>query len=141
MPDQSSVTPPPGVIGTMAPYFIVSDVARSLDFYVGQLGFESIYQTDETHLFFAVLRRDGAMLFLRSEDGIDPVPNSSRHPTFPWDSYSYTPDPDALAAEFAARGARFSKPIENNSSGLRGFELTDPDGHVLFFGRPSQDGD
>lgn len=130
-----------GVIGTMAPYFIVSDVAHSLDFYVGQLGFESIYQTDETHLFFAVLRRDGAMLFLRSEDGIDPVPNPSRHPTFAWDSYSYTPDPDALAAEFAASGAIFSKPIENNNSGLRGFELTDPDGHVLFFGRPLQDGD
>jgi len=125
----------------MAPYFIVSDVAHSLDFYVGQLGFESIYQIDETHLFFAVLRRDGAMLFLRSEDGIDPVPNPSRHPTFAWDSYSYTPDPDALAAEFAASGAIFSKPIENNNSGLRGFELTDPDGHVLFFGRPLQDGD
>lgn len=133
-------TVPTGVIGTMAPCFIVSDVARSLDFYVGKLGFESIYQTDETHLFFAVLRRDGAMLFLRSEHGVDPVPNPSRHPTFAWDSYSYTPDPDALAAELAARGATFSKPIESNSSGLRGFELTDPDGHVLFYGRPLENG-
>jgi catechol 2,3-dioxygenase-like lactoylglutathione lyase family enzyme len=129
------------IIGTMAPYFIVSDVARSLTFYVDQLGFESIYQTDETKLFFAVLRRDGAMLFLKSEDGIDPVPNAARHPTFAWDSYSYTPDPDALAAEFAGRGAAFSKPLENNGSGLRGFELTDPDGHVLFYGRPLAEGD
>jgi uncharacterized glyoxalase superfamily protein PhnB len=133
--------PARGVIGTMAPYFIVSDVTRSLDFYVGQLGFESIYQIDETKPFFAVLRRDGAMLFLRSEDGFDAVPNPSRHPTFAWDGYSYTPDPDALAAEIAARGATFSKPLENNSSGLRGFELTDPDGHVLFYGRPLQQGD
>lgn len=132
---------PQGVIGTMAPYFIVSDVARSLDFYVGLLGFECIYRTDETHLFFAVLRRDGAMLFLRSEAGIEPAPNPSRHATFAWDSYSYTPAPDALAAEFGARGVRFSKPVELNSSGLRGFELTDPDGHVLFFGRPSTGGD
>ena len=128
------------IIGTMAPYFIVSDVARSLTFYVDQLGFESIYQTDETKLFFAVLRRDGAMLFLKSEDGIDPVPNAARHPTFAWDSYSYATDPDALAAEFAARGAAFSKPLENNGSGLRGFELTDPDGHVLFYGRPLAEG-
>jgi len=127
------------VIGTMAPYFIVADVARSLAFYVDRLGFESIYQIDETRLFFAVLRRDGAMLFLRSHDGIDPLPNPTRHPGFVWDSYSYTPDPDALAAEFAARGATFSKAIENNSSGLRGFELTDPDGHVLFYGRPLLD--
>jgi uncharacterized glyoxalase superfamily protein PhnB len=129
------------IIGTMAPYFIVSDVARSLTFYVDQLGFESIYQTDETKLFFAVLRRDGAMLFLKSEDGIDPVPNPTRHPTFAWDSYSYTPDPDALATEFAARGAVFTTPLENNGSGLRGFELTDPDGHVLFYGRPLAEGD
>ncbi len=131
----------PGFIGTMAPCFIVSDVARSLAFYVDGLGFESIYQIDETHLFFAVLRRDGAMLFLRSHDGVAPLPNPARHAAFPWDSYSYTPDPDALAAEFAMRGVPFSKRIENNSSGLRGFELTDPDGHVLFYGRPLQDSD
>ena len=127
------------VIGTMAPYFIVSNVARSLAFYVDQLGFESIYQIDETNLYFAVLRRDGAMLFLKSEEGIDPLPNAARHPGFGWDSYSYTPDPDALAAEFAARGVVFRTPLENNHSGLRGFELTDPDGHILFYGRPLLD--
>ncbi len=130
-----------GVIGTMAPYFIVADVARSLDFYVGLLGFEIVYRTDETQLFFAVLRRDGAMLFLRSEAGVDPLPNPARHPGFTWDSYSYTPDPDRLAAEFAERGAVFTTPIENNRSGLRGFELTDPDGHVLFYGRPLEEGE
>jgi catechol 2,3-dioxygenase-like lactoylglutathione lyase family enzyme len=128
------------IIGTMAPYFIVSDVPRSLAFYVDVLGFESIYQTDETKLFFAVLRRDGAMLFLKSEDGIHPLPNAVRHPTCGWDSYSYTPDPDALAAEFASRGTVFKTPLENNGSGLRGFELADPDGHILFFGRPIVDG-
>ena len=133
--------PGQAVIGTMAPYFIVSDVARSLAFYCDQLGFEAIYLLDEDKLFFAVLRRDGAMLFLKSEAGIAPVPNPTRHPHFPWDSYSYTPDPDALAADFAEHGATFSKAIENNDSGLRGFELTDPDGHVLFYGRPLQDGD
>lgn len=38
-------------------------------------------------------------------------------------------DPDALAAEF-------SEPLKNTSDGLRGFELKDADGFVLFFGRP-----
>ena len=33
------------MIGTMGPYFIVSDVGRSLPFY--QLGFQVIYQIDE----------------------------------------------------------------------------------------------
>lgn len=127
------------VIGTMAPYFIVSDVERSLAFYRDLLGFEVVYATDETKLFLAVLRRDGAMLFLKAEEGIGPLPNAARHPTFGWDSYSYTPDPDALADEFASRGVTFKTPLENNHSGLRGFELTDPDGHVLFYGRPLLD--
>jgi uncharacterized glyoxalase superfamily protein PhnB len=49
----------------------------------------------------------------------------------------YTPDPDALAAEFAQHGASFSAPLEDTGEGLRGFEIRDPDGYTLFFGRPS----
>jgi catechol 2,3-dioxygenase-like lactoylglutathione lyase family enzyme len=129
------------VIGTMAPYFIVADVGRSLAFYRDLLGFEAIHVADPDNPFFAVLRRDGAMLFLKAEQGIAALPNPARHPTFGWDSYSYTPDPDALAAEFASRGAVLATPLANNDSGLRGFELVDPDGHVLFYGRPLEAGD
>ena len=30
----------------------------------------------------------------------------------------------------------FSVPLEDTHDGLRGFEICDPDGYVLFFGRP-----
>ena len=53
-----------------------------------------------------------------------------------WDAYVYAPDPDALAAAFAAHGAPFSKPLQDTHDGLRGFEICDPNGYVLFFGRP-----
>lgn len=43
---------------------------------------------------------------------------------------------DALAAEFAARNVTFSVPLKDTHHGLRGFEIEDADGHVLFFGRP-----
>jgi hypothetical protein len=33
-------------------------------------------------------------------------------------------------------GAAFSVPLEDTHDGLRGFEICDPDGYVLFFGRP-----
>ncbi len=46
------------------------------------------------------------------------------------------PDPDALAAEFASRNVEFSEPLKDTHDGLRGFELKDADGYVLFFGRP-----
>ena len=58
------------------------------------------------------------------------IPGCASTPT------STPPDPDALAAEFTARGCPFSAPLADNDDGLRGFEVTDPDGHALFFGWP-----
>ncbi len=46
------------------------------------------------------------------------------------------PDPDSLAAELEENGAVFSSPLQDTHDGLRGFEITDVDGYVLFFGRP-----
>jgi hypothetical protein len=42
------------------------------------------------------------------------------------------PDPDSSAAEFVERGAPFSDPLKDTTDGLRGFEITDRDGYVLF---------
>jgi hypothetical protein len=55
-----------------------------------------------------------------------------------WDAYCFAADPDALAEEFVGRGVTFSQPLRDTSDGLRGFEITDPDGYVLFFGRPAR---
>jgi len=56
-----------------------------------------------------------------------------------WDAYVLAFDPDAIAAEFARRGATFSKPLMDTHETLRGFEIKDPDGYVLFFGCPRAD--
>lgn len=72
--------------------------------------------------------------------GVDPVPNYTRdikQGIARWDAYLHVPDPDALAAEFASRNVTFFSPInEDGDDGLRGFEVQDKDGYVLFFGRP-----
>jgi hypothetical protein len=36
----------------------------------------------------------------------------------------------------ADHGAAFSVALKDTHDGLRGFEICDPDGYVLFFGRP-----
>ena len=64
------------------------------------------------------------------------MPNPKRDPEMRWDAYCYTHDPDELAAEFAEKGVEFERDLDKAQSGLRGFEVTDPDGYVLFFGRP-----
>lgn len=124
----------------MSPFFIVSNVDRSIAFYCGKLGFETRFeepaQNQNQAPFFAIVGRDGAQLFVKAHKGIAPVANSARHPWMRWDAFIYVGDPDTLAAEFTANGVVFASPLEDTSSGLRGFEVSDPDGYILFFGRP-----
>jgi catechol 2,3-dioxygenase-like lactoylglutathione lyase family enzyme len=120
----------------ISPFFVVRDVTRSIGFYRDRLGFAVAFQDPAQDPFFATLRRGGAQLFVKSQDGVAAAPNLSRHPHLRWDAYLAVPDPDALAGEFAARGVAFTMPLADTSDGLRGFELADPDGHILFFGRP-----
>jgi catechol 2,3-dioxygenase-like lactoylglutathione lyase family enzyme len=129
---------PRAEIGMMCPFFIVSDVDRIIRFYRDGLGFEVRYKEPDQEPFFAIVGRDGAMLFVKAGDAA-PSPNPQRDPAMKWDAYVYTTEPDALAAEFAERGVSFKMPLDDTSEGLRGFELCDPDGYVLFFGCPKSD--
>ena len=123
-------------IGAISPSFIVSDVDQTIAFYRDKLGFETRLREPEQDPFFAIIGRDGAQIFIKSDKDVSPLPNHMRHHYMRWDAFVYVPDPDALAADFAEHGADFSKPLEDTHDGLRGFEIYDPDGYVLFFGRP-----
>ncbi|PYQ54489.1 MAG: bleomycin resistance protein, partial [Acidobacteria bacterium] len=107
----------------------------SLAFYRDRLGFEITFQGPADDVFFGIVRRGRASIMLK-DVGVDPLPNCKREPGARWDAYLDVPDPDALAAEFAARNVEFSEPLKDTDDGLRGFELKDADGYVLFFGRP-----
>jgi catechol 2,3-dioxygenase-like lactoylglutathione lyase family enzyme len=124
------------VLAGISPFFVVADTPRSIAFYRDRLGFTVVWSEPHDQPFTAILRRDGVQLFVKSERGIAPTPNSRRHPHLRWDAYVHVADPDALAAEFEGRGVAFSKPLADTHDGLRGFEVSDPDGYVLFFGRP-----
>lgn len=121
------------VTSSISPFFIVGDVDRTVAFY-GRLGFKVTFQEPASNPFFAILVRDGAMLFVKAV-GVPALPNPSRHADARWDAYISTPDPDALATAYAGLGIAFSAPLRDTHDGLRGFEIVDPDGHVLFFGR------
>ena len=125
-------------ISGISPFFIVSDAPSALSFYRDRLGFEITFQEPADQPFFGIVRRGGAMIMLK-DVGVDPLPNYKRDVkkgVARWDAYLYVPDPDALAAEFASRNVEFSEPLKDTDDGLRGFELKDADGYVLFFGRP-----
>jgi catechol 2,3-dioxygenase-like lactoylglutathione lyase family enzyme len=123
-------------LGCIAPSFIVSDVSRTIAYYREQLGFGVMYQQPEADPFFAIVRRDDVMIFVKAS-GTPPLPNSTRDRSMKWDAYVYLPDPDALAAEFAGRAVALHRPLGMTSEHLWGFEIRDPDGYTLFFGRPA----
>lgn len=118
----------------IAPFFIVRDADAAAAFYRDRLGFEVTFREPATRPFFAIVCRGGAMIMLKSV-GVAPLPNCRRDPAARWDAFVQVPDPDGLAAEWASRGVVFSEPLKDTHDGLRGFELVDADGHVLFFGR------
>jgi catechol 2,3-dioxygenase-like lactoylglutathione lyase family enzyme len=123
-------------ISAISPFFIVKDLPSALSFYRDKLGFEITFQGPDDDPFFGIVCRDGAMIMLK-DVGVDPLPNYKREPAARWDAYLSVADPDALAAEFASRDVEFSKPLKDTDDGLRGFELKDSDGYVLFFGHPN----
>jgi catechol 2,3-dioxygenase-like lactoylglutathione lyase family enzyme len=124
----------PGISG-ISPFFIVANVAAAVAFYRDMLDFQIVFQEPPQDPFFAIMRRDGAMIMVKAV-GVEPFPNCERQPEARWDAYLSVNDPDALAAEFSSRGVAFSVPLGDTHDGLRGFELRDADGYVLFFGRP-----
>lgn len=126
-------------IGGVSPLFIVRSVPATLEFYRDKLGFEITFQgPEEDDIFFGIVQRGRAMIMFKDVD-VQPVPNYTRdigHGIARWDAYVYVPDPDALAQEFATRDVEFFEPLKDNHDDLRGFEIKDADGYVLFFGRP-----
>lgn len=125
----------PATIAGISPFFIVRDVTRSLSFYRDQLGFDVTFRGFGNELFFGIVQRGSAMIMFK-DVGVDPLPNRGRDPAARWDAYLYVPDPDELAVEFASRRVAFSEALRDTEDGLRGFAISDPDGYVLFFGRP-----
>jgi len=127
------MTPP--TIDGISPFFIVQQLDAALAFYRDMLGFAVTFRGPEDDPFLGIVRRDGAMIMVK-DVGLEPLPNCKRDGSARWDAYLNVTDPDALAAEFTSRGVTFSEPLKDTDDGLRGFELKDTDGYVLFFGRP-----
>lgn len=136
--------PQPAITG-IAPFFIVRNVPAALAFYQDYLGFEITFKgPSEDDIFFGIVERGAAMIIMK-DIGVEPVPNYTRdikQGIARWDAYIHVPDPDALAAEFESRNVEFFLPLGNNDEdGLRGFEVKDADGYLLYFGRLKNDKD
>lgn len=120
------------------PFFIVSNLKNSVSFYVTKLGFEVRYTGPHDDPYWAIVGRDSISIMLKAiTPDIKPIPNHSRHEWARWDAYIHVVDPDKLYEEYRSHDLTFHQMLCNNDDGLRGFEIQDADGYVLFFGRPN----
>lgn len=122
----------------ISPFFIVTSLKASVSFYVDKLGFELRYIGPDDYPFFAIVGRDHISIMLKEiAADIKPVPNHTRHGWARWDAYISAAEPDTLFQDYSSAGVAFHQPLRDDD-GLRGFEIADADGYVLFFGHPKQ---
>jgi catechol 2,3-dioxygenase-like lactoylglutathione lyase family enzyme len=123
----------------IAPLFIVSDLEISLKFYTEKLGFKILHMSPGENPFFAMVGRDMIAILLKEiSPRVKPLPNNTLHEWARWDAFIYTEDPQKLFEEFRAGGIGFRQQLKKDEDGLTGFEISDADGYVLFFGRPEE---
>jgi catechol 2,3-dioxygenase-like lactoylglutathione lyase family enzyme len=119
-----------------APYFPVSDVARSTAYYLDVLGFQAEYAGGSE---FAIVVRDGLPMMLRrvsNEDLI--VPSEKQGGT--WDAFFWVSRVKDLYAELVSRGAVIVYgPLVQAEYQMLEFAVRDCDGHVLGFGESLAD--
>lgn len=122
----------------ISPSFIVSNLKDSIAFYIDQLGFEVLFIGPNEDPSWAIVGRDNISLFLKAiAPDIKPIPNHTRHEWARWDAYISVTNPETLFEEYRSKGVTFHQPLQNDDDHLRGFEVADADGYVLFFGRPN----
>jgi len=117
-----------------ATVLLVDDVARALDYYGEQLGFE-VEPWAENPQHYGYAKRDNAWLHFAHFHGAHPRPNHGAARPDMFDAYFWVDDVDALHAELLQRGAEVvQEPVDQ--PWCREIRVLDPHGYVLAFGQP-----
>ncbi|MBL7839782.1 MAG: VOC family protein [Cyclobacteriaceae bacterium] len=113
-------------IENIAPILYVTDMERSLAFYVDILGFKKAEWGDDT---FTSINRDNSGLYLCK--GAQGVPGT-------WVWFGFDGDIIALHEQLKLKGVTIKLPPTNFSWAYE-MQIQDPDGHVLRFGTDPND--
>ena len=119
---------------SLAPQFLVDDLARMMAFYRDALGFRF---GEPWGGFYAIGRRDGLELHLK-EAPKNAEERRHRRANEHLDAYAGVIGIDALYAQCVAAGATILKPLAATSWGTRDFYLEDPEGYIIGFGEASE---
>lgn len=125
----------PSITSPVSRYLVVSDVARSVTFYCDVLGFEIVPVTAKSSAtsLAEVVYGPARIQFYTEGDIAD-----SSGPLSPRGSamvFFEVNDVKMMQAAIAVRGGQTTRPEKVNWIKVELFEIRDPDGHALWFGK------
>jgi uncharacterized glyoxalase superfamily protein PhnB len=126
------------VLTAAAPQLFVADIQTACDFFTLKLGFTLDFVHGEPP-FYAQIRRDGAVLNLRSVDRpvADPALMAREGLLSAALTVETADEIKQLFLEFQAVGAAFHQTLRHEPWGAKTFILKDPDGNLLLFAGPA----
>ena len=120
-----------GIIGS-APQLLVKDVAKTVEFYTGKLGFKIIGLVGNPAVYGMVQRDNFQIHFAHSPTG-DVTTNRSISPVC-CDFILWIPDIDDFYEELKLQGVKIVEEITKRPYGSREFIFQDIDGHHILVG-------
>ncbi|MEX0642438.1 MAG: VOC family protein [Pirellulales bacterium] len=115
------------------PCLLTADMRRTLDFYVGVLGFtQTGYYPIESEPIRTEVRRDGVAIVFFTEA----YHNVGEAPSLSGGLYFFPENVDALAGEMRSK-VPFEWGPQESEIGVREFAIRDPDGYLLVFAQPA----
>jgi uncharacterized glyoxalase superfamily protein PhnB len=119
------------MIRQIAPLFFATNIPATLAYYKHKLGFECVGTWGEPAIY-AIIARDQQAIHFRCAE--PPTANPDKYADELLDAYLRVEDPDALHAEYAARGVEFTRELADTPWNTREFVVKDCDGRLLAFG-------
>ena len=119
------------MIRQIAPVFFAINLAATLGWYKGKLGFECVgsWQDPPT---YAIAARDGMAIHFRCAE--PPLANPDKYEEELLDAYLLVDDAERLYAEYVASGVEFARQLGDMPWRRREFVVKDCDGRLLVFG-------
>ena len=122
---------PSAMIRQIAPLFFTTDIPGTLAYYKDKLGFECMGNWQDPPIY-AIVARDQRPIHFRCAQ--PPTANPDKYEDELLDAYLLVEDPDALYAEYSAKGVEFTRELANMPWNSREFVVKDCDGRLLAFG-------
>ncbi|MGA8853838.1 MAG: glyoxalase superfamily protein [Christiangramia sp.] len=108
--------------------FPVSDLEKSIEFYTRKLGFEKTFEWGDP-VYYAVVKRGGVGIHLtKRSDGRTP---SKYHRAL----YIFVNNADEIYKQCKDSEIRIVNDIENRDYNMKDFDIEDPDGYIITFGK------